>query len=241
MNREQRTNPTHNYLPPREIAPNLWELSGEWNNKFGRRMTVIRLKSGELFIHNAFHLKQADSKWLESLGTVKYIVAPNTFHCSEAGWMKREFPQAQLFVPKSKLAHFKRQGLDAIDTESDFPDEIANELLYLPSRGTKIEEAVFLHRPSRTLILTDLAFNMGPVFKGFEKLVMNFNFLGGGFGPSRALKWVFTKDRNELRAFFKELLQLDFDRVIVNHGEIVDRDGKLKLKTRVTQLFGPLD
>jgi hypothetical protein len=235
MTDAQRKNPKFGYRAPRELAQGIWELSGEWNNKLGRRMTVIRLKRGAIFVHNAFHLKKQDLNWLASLGEVKYIVAPNTFHCSDAGWMKHQFPQAQLFVPKSQL------GLEGLDTESDFPEELASELLYLPSRGTKIEEAVFLHVPSRTLILTDLAFNMGDVFSGLEKFAMNLNFVGQGLGPSRVLKWVFGKDREELKRFYGEMLRLDFDRVIVNHGDIVDRDGRRLLKSGAIRLFGSMD
>ena len=241
MTDAQRKNPKFGYRAPRELAQGIWELSGEWNNKLGRRMTVIRLKRGAIFVHNAFHLKKQDLNWLASLGEVKYIVAPNTFHCSDAGWMKHQFPQAQLFVPKSKLESFRQLGLEGLDTESDFPEELASELLYLPSRGTKIEEAVFLHVPSRTLILTDLAFNMGDVFSGLEKFAMNLNFVGQGLGPSRVLKWVFGKDREELKRFYGEILRHDFDRVIVNHGDIVDRDGRRLLKSGAIRLFGSMD
>lgn len=241
MTNEQRTNPKYGYRPPRELASGLWEISGEWNNKLGRRMTVIRLKNGEVFIHNAFHLKKQDLDWLAGLGEVSYIVAPNNFHCSDAGWMKRQFPEARLFVPASKLAHFRAEGLETFDTESDFPDDFASELLYLPSRGAKMEEAVFLHIPSKTLILTDLAFNMGPVFSGLEKFAMNLNLVGQGLGPTRVLKWVFGKDRDQLKDFFFEILRLDFDRVIVNHGDVVDRNGRELLKTGVIRLFGPVN
>lgn len=202
---------------------------------------MIRLKNGDLFVHNAFHLKKQHLDWLKSLGNLKYIVAPNTFHCSDASWMKRQFPEAKLFVPKSKLSHFRQDGLGGLDTESDFPDEIASELLYLPSRGTKMEEAVFLHVSSKTLVLTDLAFNMGPVFSGLEKFAMSLNLVGQGLGPTRVLKWVFGKDREQLKNFFIEILRLDFDRVIVNHGDIVDRDGRRLLEAGVIRLFGPLN
>jgi hypothetical protein len=29
-----------NYAPAKKISENLWEIRGEWRNKFGRRMTI---------------------------------------------------------------------------------------------------------------------------------------------------------------------------------------------------------
>lgn len=151
--------------------------------------------------------------------------------------MKTQFPDAKLFVPGRKLADFKNAGYDAVDTELEFPEELANELLYLPSRGTSIQEAIFLHRPSRTLILTDLAFNMPDVYHGFEKVVMGWNKVGGRFGPTRALKWIFTKDKTALLDTYRQILALDFERIIVNHGNILEQNGRDVLRSSVKEIF----
>ncbi|MDZ4082482.1 MAG: DUF4336 domain-containing protein [Bdellovibrionales bacterium] len=233
----QRMEPKFSYHAPRQLDAGLWEITGEWRTKFARRMTVIRLLDGRLVIHNAIHLRRHDLDWLKSLGTVSLIVAPNIFHTSDAGWMKTQFPDATLFVPGRKLADFKKAGHEAFDTELEFPEELANELLYLPSKGTSIQEAIFLHRPSKTLILTDLAFNMPDVYHGFEKVVMGWNKVGGRFGPTRALKWIFTKDRPALLETYRQILALDFERIIVNHGNILERNGRDELRKSVKEIF----
>lgn len=245
MSDQQRMEPKFNYRPPRQLDANLWEITGEWRTKFARRMTIVRLLDGRIFIHNAIHLRKNELDWLRSLGTIAYIVAPNVFHTSDAGWMKTQFPAATLFVPGRKLAYFKKAGHEAFDTELEFPEEIATELLYLPSKGTSIQEAIFLHRPSRTLILTDLAFNMPDVYHGFEKVVMEWNKVGGRFGPTRAMKWIFTKNKAEVLETFRQILTLDFHRVIVNHGNVLNPEesatqpsARELLRIGVTEIFG---
>ncbi|MCM2282777.1 MAG: DUF4336 domain-containing protein [Bdellovibrionaceae bacterium] len=228
------------YERPRAVADNIWEIRGEWKNKFGRRMTVVRLSDKRLMIHNAIRLIPRDLEWLSSLGTVAFIVAPNTFHCSDAGWMRERFPAAELFVPKQKLDFFAKQGLQPKDVNLQFPADLADEVKCIPMRGTRMEEAAFIHVASGTLILCDLAFNMGDVFTGFEKFVMKWNKVGGQFGPSRLTKIVFANDRQQLLNAYKSLLSENFDRVIVNHGDILETDGKRKLKAGIERIFGPV-
>ncbi|MFZ4404744.1 MAG: hypothetical protein ACOYOK_11635 [Pseudobdellovibrionaceae bacterium] len=227
------------YQPPRKLDENLWEIRGDWKNKFGRRMTVIRLNDGRLIIHNSIQLKNADLAWLTSQGRVSFIVAPNTFHCSDAGWMAEKFPTAELLVPKSKIEFFKKLKLNPKDVNSEFPTSILSEVKCIPMLGTRVEEAAFIHFSSRTLILCDLAFNMGNVYSGFEKLVMNWNKIGGQFGPSRLTKILFTKNRRLLIKSYETLLKENFDRVIVNHGEILESKGRAKLIEGIERIFGP--
>jgi Domain of unknown function (DUF4336) len=243
MENHKRTELKFGYQSPRQLDENIWEITGEWRTKFARRMTVVRLRNGRLFIHNAIQLRKHELDWLKSLGNVALIVAPNTFHCSDAGWMKSQFPDADLFVPATKVNEFKKIGLNAHNTETDFPEEIAAELLYIPSKGTSIHEAIFLHRPSKTLILTDLAFNMPDIYQGFERMVMKWNKVGGRFGPTRALKWVFTKNQRDLLDTFRQILSLDFHRIIVNHGEVLEPNGKNApeiLRNSITEVFGQI-
>lgn len=238
----ERTEPKFSYHAPRKLDENIWEITGEWRTKFARRMTVVRLADGQVFIHNPFHLRQNEIKWLESLGQVSMIVAPNVFHTTDAGWMKTQFPSARLFVPERKLSNFVRDGFEAFDTEAEFPDHIASELLYIPSQGTSVQEAIFFHQPSKTLILTDLAFNMPDIYHGFERLIMKWNGVGGRFGPTRLLKWVFTKNQSDLLETYRQILALDFQRIIVNHGNVLEFRGEKSVRDifrdSIVEIFG---
>ena len=221
--------------PPRELAPDLWEIRGEWANAFGRRMTVIRL-GRQLAVHNAFELDEAELRWLEGLGEVAWIIAPNSFHCSDAPWMARRFPAAKLYVPASKIPSFSAQGLSPLDVNREFP--LMQGLKCIPMRGTRIAEAAFLHEPSRTLVLCDLAFHMKDEFSGLERLFMRWNRVGVRFGPTKLTRLLFTRSKAELVASYEALLALDFDRVVVNHGEVLETGGKAALRESVREIFG---
>lgn len=219
---------------PQALAPDLWELRGQWSNALGRRMTVVRL-DGKLAVHNPFELDESEIAWLRSLGEVAWIIAPNKFHASDAPWMAKAFPAAQLFAPASKLESFRAQGLRPLDLNRDFPS--LPGLLCIPMRGTRLEEAAFLHQPSRTLILCDLAFHMKSEFSGLEALFMRWNKVGVRFGPTRLTRLLFTKSRAELLASYEALLALDFDRVVVNHGEVLPANGRALLRDSVKEIF----
>jgi hypothetical protein len=52
------------------------------------RMTVVRLASGELWLHSPTRLDAETREALTTLGRVAYIVAPNNYHqlCGD-GWV----------------------------------------------------------------------------------------------------------------------------------------------------------
>jgi hypothetical protein len=228
----------HPYGKPNLVAENLWEIRGEWSNAFGRRMTVVRTAGGDVIVHNAIRLQPADLAWLRGLGTVRAIVAPNKFHTSDAAWAAAEFPGAELFVPGSKLGEFTSKGVAAQNVAEHFPKHFAGELECIPMLGTRVDESAFIHSPSRTLILCDLAMNMEDVFTGIQGAFMRWNKVGGRFGVSRLARYVFSKDKKAVVSSYHRLFERDFDRVIVNHGAVLESGGKDALRESVAEIFG---
>jgi|GEM_PF-5213146 len=80
--------------------------------------------------------------------------------------------------------------------------------------------------------------------QGFSPLNVNRDFLpltdlvGGRFGPSRLTRILFTRNREKLVSSYRKLLELDFDRVIVNHGNVLPSGGKELLAESVREIFG---
>jgi hypothetical protein len=229
---------TFSYAKPRQLAPDLWEIRGEWSNAFGRRMTVLRLSSGEVFVHNAIRLEPPELEWLRGLGPVRGIVAPNKFHCSDAPWMAQQFPRAEVFAPAPKLEEFRSAGLSPRDVATEFPRELAPELECVPMRGTRVAESAFVHHPSRTLVLCDLAMNMEDVFTGLQGAFMRWNKVGGRFAVTRLTRYLFTSDKSALLESYERLLEHDFERVVVNHGSVLETGGRALLRASVAETFG---
>ena len=210
----------------------LWTLDADWQETaFRRRMTVIKTSDGGLVIHSAIDLPEHQWKELESFGPVEAIVIPNFFHDSEAPIYAKRFPGAEVFAPESILEKTKSRcpTSQVRCLERDWNESIwGKELHCIPIQGLRVAaESAILHRSSGTLILCDMAFNMNPDrFAPFERIIMGWNRVGKGFGPSRLATSFFIKDRKLAGQSFKEISELNFDRVIVNHGDIIVSGGK---------------
>ena len=103
------------------------------------------------------------------------------------------------------------------------------------SDGLRLPETAYWHVRSKTLVVTDLVMNYGnDHFKGISKLIMRFNRIIDRFGPSRLFRYGAIKDRRKLRASLLQLLQWDFDRVVMSHGRVLETGGKAKM----TEAFG---
>ena len=93
-------------------------------------------------------------------------------------------------------------------------------------RGIRLaHETIFYHRPSKTLIITNIAFNFDQS-KSFEtrlaaRIIGSYNVLR----PTPLEKWG-TRDKSAVEASMRHALDWDFERVIPGHGSIVEAGGK---------------
>lgn len=220
------TDPTS--VSTRALADDLWVAEHPlraMGMELGRRMTVVRLRHGRLWLHSVARLTPEVREWLDSLGRVAFVVSPSLMHNR---WMEAyaaAFPDAAL-VASPGLAK-KRPDLAFDRTLGEAPDpEWSAELdqAVFPVRGD-YREVVFLHRASRTLILTDLCLRI-PAGRGLLTAALA-RALGyhERFAVSRLLR-VTLADRAGARKALERILTWDFDRVIIGHGRILDSGGK---------------
>lgn len=194
--------------------------------ELGTRMTVVRLGDGSLWVHSSIPLTGGLMEQLKAMGRVQYVVAPNKFHHLFAGDMLRAFPEAQLFSCPGLSA--KRPDLPiTAEIEPGCTYGFSEEIGFHVLQGMRyLNEVVFFHKASRTLILTDLCFNMDKDWPLSTRLMCWLNGVNGKFGCPRDVKWFFVRDRGAFRASLREVADRDFDRVIMAHGKIVEEEGK---------------
>lgn len=220
----------HEMAGLRGIADGLWAIEMPHSMKgidLGTRSTIAKLPSGGLFLCSAGPFEEARFRAIEALGEVEAIVAPNTFHHLYLNRAKKRFSEARVFLAPGLIE--KVPGLPKGEVLGDeAPAAWRGTLDQKLIRGTTLNEVVFLHRPTRTLILTDMAFH---IQRGgfFTRLFMNLNGGFGKFGPTRVLRSTFI-DEAAVRASVESLLAWDFDRIIVAHGDIVETGGKEMLR-----------
>jgi len=212
-------------------TPTLWTLSGDWEKTaFRRRMTLMKCEDGSVVVHSAMALPEGHLKELKDFGRIAAIVIPNYFHDSEAPWFSERFPEAQIYAPSSLLEKTQSRCPKAkvLSLEQDWNQSPwAQEILCLPIHGLRlVAESFLLHKHSRTLVICDMAFNMNPLaFGPIERILMGWNRVGRGFGPSRLATTYFMKDKKAAWASLQQISKLDFDRIVVNHGDIVETNG----------------
>ena len=136
------------------------------------------------------------------------------------------YPEAQLYV-SPKLVD-KRPDLEPLGVLGDAPPPgtWGDTLEQAVARGSRmVDEVVFHHRPSRTLILCDLCECVHADAPWLWRQVGRLTGIYEHYGPPVDMKASF-RDREALRGFVERVLDWDFDRIVLSHGDLVERGGK---------------
>ncbi|KAF6996795.1 hypothetical protein CFC21_013095 [Triticum aestivum] len=134
------------------------------------RMTVVKLRSGGLWVHAPIAPTKECIQLIKELGApVEHIVLP-TFayeHKVFLGPFSRKFPRAQVWVaprqwswpvnlPLEFFGVFRSKPLEDEDDATPWAAEIEQKVLSSPEVGIgPYVEVAFYHKPSRTLLVTD--------------------------------------------------------------------------------------
>jgi hypothetical protein len=88
-----------------------------------------------------------------------------------------------------------------------------------------IQEHVFLHEGSRSLVVGDLMFNIHECRSFWMRLVLR---LGGTWKKvGQSLEWRrLVKDRAAAARSAADVLGWDFERVVVAHGDVIENDAR---------------
>ncbi len=196
----------------------------------GTRTTLVRLASGDLCIHSPGPLGDGVREEIDHQGRVAALVAPNCLHHLFLAENAAAWPGAKVFLAPGLQARLG--DLPAAETlGGSAPEAWSGVLDQLVVGGApRMGEVAFLHRPSRTLLLTDLVFNIRQRPPGLARWIMAVNGMVGHFGPSRLARTLFFRDRRALRTSVDRILGWDFDRVIMTHGEVVESGGRSLLE-----------
>ncbi len=196
---------------------------------FGTRMTVVRLAQGGLWIHSPIALEGALAGEVAKLGAVVAVVSPNKLHHLHLESAQRAFPEARLFAPPGLAGKLAAKGRKVrFDAElGDAPDPLwAGCLDQLVVRGSPLmEEVVFFHAASRSLVVGDLCEHFGPGDPPWMRALMRLARMDGRarMPPDWQLSFrLSARARGAARASFERLLAWDFDRVILAHGALIE-------------------
>ncbi len=183
-------------------------------------MTVVRLPDGRLWLLSPI---TPDAGLLEAVaakGEVAYIVAPNSFHHLFVQPWAARFPDAQLWA--SPGLREKRPDLAFAGIHGDGREPWSDAIASIAIAGApKVGETVFFHRASRTLVVTELLFNIHRTEGFFTPWILRMMGVYRRLGQSRVWR-LLTKDRSAAAASARAVLGLGAQRVVFAHGDVID-------------------
>jgi hypothetical protein len=216
--------------PPRPLAEGLWELPRLLKMPGGpnlpSRTTIIRLASGSLVVVTPPPaVGPEEAPQIEALGQVADVVSPNSFHYVYAAGFLAQFPRARFLVsaglPQRIPALPPCKELAAPPAEWRGEIELA---VLGPVKG--LSETALFHVASGTLVLTDVAFHLVRFAGTAERLMWRASGVPAGFGPSRTARTLLLGDRSIASAFLRRVAAWPFERILVAHGDVLDRDAQ---------------
>ncbi|MEZ4257109.1 MAG: hypothetical protein R3A78_15575 [Polyangiales bacterium] len=110
---------------------------------------------------------------------------------------------------------------------SDEPDPAWGGVLELVAIGgsPKVNEVIFLHKPSRTLIVCDLMMQVLGNVSFLSRVMWKLNGVYGHAGRSFVSKRL-LRDPSAAHAGVERVRSWEFDRILLAHRDSVDQDGK---------------
>ncbi|WP_257462757.1 DUF4336 domain-containing protein [Archangium lipolyticum] len=247
LSEEEWEGPIRQYTPldvPKPLAENIWLVDGPvirmaflgTQLPFPTRMTIIRLANGDLWLHSPTAPSEALRRHVEALGRVAHLVSPNKIHYAHIAAWKAAYPEARAWASPGVRERAASQGI-AVSFDAELgdvpPPEWGAELEQLVFRGSRfMDEVVFLHRASRTLVLADLIENfeadhLRPGLRWLTRLAGNLH--PDGKAPVD-MRLTFLGRKDEARACLLRMLAWQPERIVLAHGRCYLERGTTELR-----------
>lgn len=213
-------------MPLEQIHDDVWVHAAPqsmFGFRLGTRMTVVRLPSGELWVHSPIPLDEALTEQLRALGPVRHVVSPNLFHHLHVGPMAEAFDGSVVHARPRLRKKRKDLQIDA-ELTGKTPAEWEGTLTCFEVAGTWLDEVAFVHHPSKLLITCDLVQNVSACSHWPTRWYLK---VGGVYqrpGLERFIRLMF-RDRTKARAGIDALLEADFDGIVLSHGDLIETGG----------------
>ncbi len=228
------------------MADDVWVVDSLLTGLLGKllpaRMAVIRLPSGDLVLHSPTRFRPSLQAELEGLGVIRHLVAPNSVHWLFLRDWQRACPSACTWAAPGlrKRWQVRRGGLRL---DHDLPANAPMawdgiELITVPG-GLGFREVALFHRPSSTLVLTDLVLNLEPhkLPGWFRPVARRFGMVTPEGMPPPYVRAVIKLRRQEAALAAAALVALAPQRVLFAHGKPFERDGAAALQRSLRWLL----
>lgn len=215
---------------PKNVAANVWIVDGpvidyrvaSLRIPCPTRMTIIRLRTGALWLHSPVRYDSALAEAISRLGNIAFLIAPNTLHHEYVDAWKAAFPNAAVLVPAPLLSRFEKYRPAILSDEP--PDACRGEIEQSVVEAPRFTEVMFFHTASSTLVVTDLMQNFeadrfsNPLIARAMKWS---GATGPDYSPSIDLRHWFRHHHDRIFDALKTIREWRPERVILSHGRII--------------------
>ncbi len=203
----------------KQIGENIWVIDQPSNFlgvAFGLRMTIIRNEQQQLTLHSVIPCNEEREIELQALGKITQFIVPNLEHTRFITQWQQRYPDAQTFSPPSST----------IQNSIDLSAFRCNALSSIPIKGIpRLQEFVFFHSESKTVLLTDLAFNLNSDISLWGKCFLKMNGAYNQFTSSRILKSL-IKDKSAFCSSIEQIMQWEFEQIVMAHGTPITENAR---------------
>ena len=196
-----------------------------------RRMTAIRLNSGDLAIFSAIALREPDMAELEALGRPAFLIVPSVRHRLDAPGYAQRYPNMTVVAPRAgaeKIAEVVR-----VDTSTpNFGDPSVRYVEIAGDSALEVDGDDGL-----TIIVNDLIGDIHGESGIGGWLLRVMGFAGDDPHVPGPVKLTLGKHKREVAQQFRRWAERnDLRRIIVSHGDSIESDPRGILRTLAATL-----
>jgi hypothetical protein len=197
--------------------------------QFPTRMTVLPLSGRAIALVSPIPFDDDLAARVAALGEVKLLIAPNLLHHLYLAGATARWPGASVLAPAALRKKRPDLRIDR-SLEEATATEFAGSVQPLKIEGAPaVDEFVFFHEATRTLVVSDLVFNITEP-KGVVANVALFAVgCHGHLAQTRAWRF-FVKDRAATAASVRALLAMQPEALVMAHGDVIEMGARERLE-----------
>ncbi|MCA9610387.1 MAG: DUF4336 domain-containing protein [Myxococcales bacterium] len=190
------------------------------------RTTILRLEDGGLWVHSPAPPSPALDTALEALGPVRWLVIPNVFHHLGASEAAGRYPEATVVGPAAARAKRPELAFEAFEEGAPIPAELER----LPLEGVPfLDESLFFHEPTGTLIGSDFVMSAGPKDHWTWRLAGRITGRWGKVRTPPDVQWKTPRSAAAAEAI-RRVAERPIRRVLVAHADPIEDEPAERLR-----------
>jgi hypothetical protein len=196
------------------------------------RSVIFDQGDGKVFVISPGPFTKQDFEELENRANEIILVSPNLFHHMHLDKCFERWPNIAIYgqpgLWKLKKQPWIKPYLKDI---REIHTVLSTDVKAMFVRGVPaLSETVFFDTKTKTLVITDIIFNMDNSVAFFTQLLLRMFGVYNKLGQSRLVK-MNIKDKQAYKSSIEKILQLDFESIVVSHGNHI-KDPKTVRTTR---------